>query len=109
MSTGERTTLPWHRPEALKLWIAARPAGRCRCWKHPADSTLRGWCAPWHIEANPWRLRIGLHSQAISGLIHWGLINRFGCESRARLIVSNHFAYGSETAGELPAQLGELG
>ena len=50
-----------------------------------------------------------VHSQAISGLIHWGLINRFGCESRARLIVSNHFAYGSETAGELPAQLGELG
>jgi hypothetical protein len=29
----------------------------------------------------------GVHAQAISGLIHWGLIPQFGSQSRACLIV----------------------
>ena len=51
----------------------------------------------------------GVHAQTISGLIHWGLINQFGRQSRARLIVLHQAPYGSVAARELPAQLGELG
>jgi hypothetical protein len=57
----------------------------------------------------PMPMADGVHAQAISGLIHWGLINQFGRQSRARLIVLHQAPYGSVAAGELPAQLGELG
>ena len=52
--------------------------------------------------AEPVPLADGVHAQAISGLIHWGLIERYGRQSRAQLIVLHEAPYGSVAAEQVP-------
>ena len=49
----------------------------------------------------------GVDAQAISGLIHWGLIQRFGSQRRAHLIVLHRAPYGSLPASSVPGSLSE--
>jgi hypothetical protein len=50
----------------------------------------------------PAALAQGVHAHAVGGLIHWGLIRRFGPTSRARLILVHEAPYGSVVASEVP-------
>jgi hypothetical protein len=44
----------------------------------------------------------GVHAHAVGGLIHWGLIRRYGPKSRARFILLHKGPYGSVGASEVP-------
>ena len=57
--------------------------------------------------AEPAALANGVHAQAISGLIHWGLIKHHGRQSRARLIALHEAPYGSVTADHVPGRPGD--
>lgn len=52
--------------------------------------------------AEPVQLEPGVHAQAISGLIHWGLIRALGPQHRARVIVLHESPYGSLSHWDLP-------
>jgi hypothetical protein len=59
--------------------------------------------------AEPVPIEAGVHAQAISGLIHWGLIRSLGPEQRASLIVLHEAPYGSVPASALPIGLDQQG
>lgn len=50
----------------------------------------------------PVQLEPGVNAQAISGLIHWGLIRELGPDHRARVVVLHEAPYGSLSHGGLP-------
>ena len=68
-------------------------AGQELCW-HDFVQLVRALA---HL-GEPVALPDGVHAQAISGLIHLGLIHRFGSQSRAQLIVLHQAPYGSVPA-----------
>jgi len=97
----------WNCPEALCLWIAPHPCGaipvvQTTCW---ADfvQLVRALAH----RGEPVALADGVHAQAVSGLIHWGLIRAFGRQTRARLIVLHEAPYGSVPASAVPGGLTE--
>jgi len=107
--SGESAMPRWHQPEALRLWVAAHPCGAMPVLETPSRFDFVRMVRALAHQGEPIPMADGVHAQAISGLIHWGLIHRFGRQSRARLIVLHQAPYSSVAAGELPAQLGELG
>lgn len=98
---------PWQRPEQLKLWIAPHPCGAM-----PVVETANWEDFVWMVRAlahrcEPVAIANGVHAQAISGLIHWGLIPQFGLQSRGRLIVLHQAPYGSVPASLVSGGLSE--
>jgi hypothetical protein len=59
--------------------------------------------------AEPVPIEDGVHAQAISGLIHWGLIHSLGPHQRASLILLHDAPYGSVSAATLPTNLDQQG
>jgi hypothetical protein len=59
--------------------------------------------------AEPVPIEDGVHAQAISGLIHWGLIHSWGPHQRANLILLHEAPYGSVPAATLPINLDQQG
>ncbi len=98
---------PWQQPEQLKLWIAPHPCGAM-----PVVETPNWKDFVWMVRAlahrgEPVAIANGVHAQAISGLIHWGLIPQFGSQSRACLIVLHQAPYGSVPASLVPGGLSQ--
>lgn len=95
----------WHSPEALRLWIAPHPCGalpvvQTSSW-HDFVQLVRALA----YRGEPVELADGVHAQAVSGLIHWGLIQAFGRQSRAQLILLHEAPYGSVPASAVPGDL----
>lgn len=55
--------------------------------------------------AEPVPIEDGVHAQAISGLIHWGLIRSLKLQARASLVILHEAPYGSVPAASLPISL----
>jgi hypothetical protein len=54
--------------------------------------------------SEPVALTDGMHAQAIVGLIHWGLMRRYGRQSRARLVILHKECYRSVGAQNVPGK-----
>jgi hypothetical protein len=100
--------MDWHEPAALRLWIAPHPCGAMPVLETPNWDDFVQLIRGLAHRGEPVAIAEGVHAQAISGLIHWGLIHRFGRQSRASLIVMHQAPYGSLPAREVPTELGRL-
>ncbi|MFZ9271597.1 MAG: DUF7005 family protein [Prochlorococcaceae cyanobacterium] len=92
----------WEQPEALRLWIATHPCGAMPVLHTPSWNDFELLVRALAHRGEPVALADGVHAQAVSGLIHWGLINQLGRQSRARLIVLHEAPYGSVDAMHVP-------
>lgn len=106
--TAAGETPHWEKPGALQLWIAQHPCGAIPllltpCW-HDFVLLVRALAH----RGEPVDLANGVHAQAVSGLIQWELIQRFGRASRAKLIVLHEAPYGSVAAEQVPGGIEEL-
>ena len=106
-SVAEGAGLPWDHPEALRLWIAPHPCGAMPVLETPSWQDFVLLIRALAHRGEPTCLADGVHAQAISGLIHWGLIAQFGRQSRARLIVLHQAPYGSVAARDVPGGLSD--
>lgn len=97
----------WHCPEALRFWIAPHPCGAMPVVQTPSWADFVQLVRALAHRGEPVKLADGVHAQAVSGLIHWGLIHAFGRQSRARLIVLHAAPYGSVQASDVPGDLTE--
>jgi hypothetical protein len=97
----------WQQPEALQLWIAPHPCGAMPVLQTPSWHDFEVLVRALAHRGEPVALADGVHAQAISGLIHWGLIQQFGRQSRARLIVLHQAPYGSVSAAQVPGGLSD--
>lgn len=97
----------WQQSEALQLWIAPHPCGAMPVLQTPSWDDFALLVRALAHRAEPVPLADGVHAQAISGLIHWGLIERLGRQSRARLIVLHQAPYGSVKARHVPGGLSD--
>jgi hypothetical protein len=97
----------WQQPQALTLWIAPHPAGAMPVLQTPSWADFELLVRALAHRGEPVALADGVHAQAISGLIHWGLITQFGRQSRARLIVLHQAPYGSVSAAHVPGRLSD--
>ncbi|WP_130129446.1 hypothetical protein [Synechococcus sp. WH 8101] len=97
----------WHDPEALRFWIAPHPCGAMPVVQTPSWADFVLLVRALAHRGEPAKLVDGVHAQAVSGLIHWGLIRAFGRQSRARLIVLHDAPYGSVQASDVPGDLTE--
>jgi len=93
---------PWQQPSALQLWIAPHPCGAMLVLQTPSWADFQLLVRALANRCEPDTLANGLHAQAISGLIHWGLIGHVCREIRARLIVLHQAPYGSVAARHVP-------
>jgi hypothetical protein len=96
---------PLQQPECLCLQVAVHPY-----LAMPVLSTPNHRDFIWLVRAlahrgEPVPIESGVHAQAISGLIHWGLIRALGPEQRASLIVLHEATYGSLPAEQVPGGL----
>jgi hypothetical protein len=97
----------WHCPEALRFWIAPHPCGAIPVVQTPSWTDFLQLVRALAHRGEPVALADGVHAQAVSGLIHWGLIHTFGRQSRARLIVLHEAPYGSVQASDVHGDLTE--
>ena len=97
----------WVQPQALTLWIAPHPTGAMPVLQTPSWHDFERLVRALAHRAEPAVLADGVHAQAVSGLIHWGLIERFGRQSRACLIVLHQAPYGSVAAEHVPGGLSD--
>jgi len=97
----------WQQPQALTLWIAPHPAGAMPVLQTPSWADFERLVRALAHRGEPVVLADGVHAQAISGLIHWGLIAQYGRQSRARLIVLHQAPYGSVSAAHVPGRLSD--
>jgi hypothetical protein len=95
----------WHQPEALTFWIAHHPCGAMPVLQTPSRHDFAQLLRALAHRGEPQQVAEGVHAQAISGLIHWGLIHRFGRQSRSQLIVLHQAPYGSVPAEHVPGGL----
>ena len=95
----------WHEAEALTCWIARHPCGSMPVLQTPNWHDFVQLVRALAHRGEPVALADGVHAQAVSGLIHWGLIRRFGRQSRAQLIVLHQAPYGSVPAEQVPGGL----
>jgi len=91
----------WQQVESLKLWLAPHPCGAIPVLHTLNSSDFCLLVRDLAHRGEPIALAHGVHAQAVSGLIHWGLIRRFGPKSRARLILLHQAPYGSVAATEV--------
>ncbi|MBM5800242.1 MAG: hypothetical protein FJ077_05255 [Cyanobacteria bacterium K_DeepCast_35m_m2_023] len=97
----------WQHPQALSLWIAPHPVGAMPVLHTPSRADFERLVRALAHRGEPVALADGVHAQAISGLIHWGLISQYGRDSRARLIVLHQAPYGSVAAKLVPGGLSD--
>lgn len=97
----------WQQPEQLELWLAQHPCGAMPVLQTPSWADFELMVRALAHRAEPAELADGVHAQAVSGLIHWPLIRRFGTQSRAKLIVLHQAPYGSVEARHVPGGLGD--
>jgi len=97
----------WQLGNALKLWLAPHPCGAMPVLSTPHWSDFCLLVNALVHRGEPIALAHGVHAQAVGGLIHWGLIRRFGPESRARLLLLHEGPYGSVHASEVPGSPGD--
>jgi hypothetical protein len=97
----------WDCPQQLQLSIAEHSCGAVPVLRTPSWTDFRRLVCALAHRCEPIPLADSVHAQAISGLIHWGLIRRFGHQARAQLIVLHEAPYGSVPAAELPWDLSE--
>jgi len=97
----------WEQPQDLTLWIAPHPTGAMPVLQTPSWPDFERLVRALAHRAEPAVLADGVHAQAVSGLIHWGLIHRFGRQSRSRLIVLHQAPYGSVSAEHVPGGLSD--
>ena len=97
----------WQSAEELRLWIAPHPCGALPVVQTPSWTDFLQLVRALAHRGEPVALADGVHAQAVSGLIHWGLIHTFGRQSRARLIVLHEASYGSVQASDVPGDLSD--
>ena len=100
---------PLEQPQQLRFWIAEHPHGSMPVLATPSRPDFLWIVRALAHRAEPVGIDAGVHAQAISGLIHWGLIREMGPQARARLIVLHDGPYGSVPAAELPIGLDDQG
>jgi hypothetical protein len=98
---------PLEHPQELRIWIAEHPYGSMPVLATPWRKDFIWIVRALAHRGEPIAIDAGVHAQAISGLIHWGLIRELGPKTRARLIVLHDSPYGSVPAAELPIGLDE--
>jgi hypothetical protein len=97
----------WDSPEALRLWIAPHPCGAMPVVQTPSWLDFVQLVRALAHRGEPVELAEGVHAQAVSGLIHWGLIQACGRQSRAQLILLHEAPYGSVPASAVPGDLSD--
>ena len=97
----------WQQPEALTLWLAPHPCGALPVLHTPNGHDFAQLVRALAHRAEPSNIPDGVHAQAVSGLIHWGLIQRFGRNSRAQLIVLHQAPYGSVPATHVSGDMSD--
>jgi len=103
--SAARPEVCWHEAETLTFWIARHPCGAMPVLQTPNWHDFSQLVRALAHRGEPVALADGVHAQAISGLIHWGLIHRFGRQSRSQLIVLHQAPYGSVPAEHVPGGL----
>lgn len=98
----------WEQPQAMTLWIARHPTGAVPVLQTPSWLDFEQLVRAMAHRAEPKVLANGVHAQAVSGLIHWGLIERFGRQGRASLIALHQAPYGSVSAAYVPGGLSDM-
>ena len=98
----------WQQPENIKLWITPHPCGAMPVLETPNLHDFVLLVRALAHRAEPVVIADGVHAQAISGLIHRGLIKQLGRNSRARLIVLHDAPYGSVPTKHVPGKLTDL-
>jgi hypothetical protein len=97
----------WQEIGSLKLWLVPHPGGAMPVLHTPNGADFLLLVQALAHRGEPVTLADGVHAQAVSGLIHWGLIRQFGPKSRAKLILLHQAPYGSVNASEVPGCPGE--
>jgi hypothetical protein len=97
----------WQEIGSLELWLAPHPCGAMPVLHTPSGADFLLVVRALANRCEPIALADGVHAQAISGLIHWGLIREYGTKSRAQLILLHQAPYGSVDASEVPGCPGE--
>lgn len=92
----------WQQIGSLRLSLAPHPCGAMPVLITPNSSDFCLLVRALAHRCEPVALAHGVHAQAVSGLIHWGLIRRFGPKSRAQLILLHEAPYGSVAAQHVP-------
>jgi hypothetical protein len=95
----------WQQPEALQLRIAPHPCGAMPVLETANWADFELLVRALAHRCEPVSLTDGMHAQAITGLIHWGLIRQCGRQSRASLIVLHQAPYGSVERDQVPGGL----
>jgi len=98
----------WEQPQAMRLWIAWHPTGAMPVLQTPSWRDFEQLVRAMSHRAEPTVLANGVHAQAVSGLIHWGLIERFGRQARAKVILLHEAPYGSVSAAYVPGGLSDM-
>lgn len=95
----------WRSPEEVRFWIAPHPCGAVPVLATSDRQDFLQLVRALAYRAEPISLAEGLHAQAVSGLIHWGIISMFGMHNRTRLVLLHDSPYGSVSAHEVPGML----
>jgi GNAT superfamily N-acetyltransferase len=104
-NAGREPPPSWQEPDALRLWMSDHPCGGMPVLQTGCRRDFEQLVRALAHRCEPVKLPHGVHAQAVSGLIHWGLIQCYGRNSRARLIVLHEAPYGSVEAEQVPGQL----
>ena len=89
-------------PSGTTMSIAQHPTGAVPvlCFRHHEDFVLAVRCLAHRCEAVP--VQPTVHAQAISGLIHWGLIRELGMQTRCQILLLHRAPYASLAAETIP-------
>ena len=98
----------WEKPQAMTLWIARHPTGAVPALQTTSWNDFEQLARALAHRAEPTMLANGVHAQAASGLIHWGLIKRFGQQTRAKIIILHQSPYGSVNAADVSGGLSDF-
>ena len=93
-----------HDPSGVTISIAQHPTGAVPvlCFREHEDFVLAVRCLAHRCEAVP--VPSTVHAQAISGLIHWGLIRDLGVQTRCQILLLHRAPYASLAAETIPGQ-----
>jgi hypothetical protein len=94
-----------YMPLALRLQVVQHPYVTMPVLATPDRRDFLWLVRALAHRAEPGPIQAGVHAQAISGLIHWGLIRSLGPHQRASLILLHEAPYGSVPAESLPIGL----
>ena len=93
-----------HDPSGVTISIAQHPTGAVpvMCFRNHEDFVLAVRCLAHRCEAVP--VPPTVHAQAISGLIHWGLIRELDMQTRCQILLMHRAPYSSLSAKTIPGQ-----